>query len=64
MSDTPQPEDGDDRPQGTRDEPLMLSKAEFVEAVDSAAANTYGSYATEAPKGGGRTDWPRDYATD
>jgi hypothetical protein len=50
---------------GSPEEPLMISKAEFVEAVtSSSAAATYGSYPTEAPSGQGRTDWPRDYATD
>jgi hypothetical protein len=50
---------------GTPDEPLMISRAEFVEKTGALhEGTTWGSYATEAPSGGGRTDWPRDYATD
>jgi hypothetical protein len=49
---------------GTPAEPLMISKAEFIEAVHSHDGSTWGTYATEGPSGGGRTDWPRDYATD
>ncbi|HYZ79563.1 MAG TPA: hypothetical protein VE596_19545 [Gaiellaceae bacterium] len=62
----------DDRTEDTRelggagDEPLMITKAELVEAVNKLDEDraTWGSYATEAPTGAHRTDWPRDYATD
>lgn len=50
---------------GSAEEPLMISKAELVAEVQALPESaTCGSYATEAPKGDARTDWPRDYACD
>ena len=50
---------------GSAEEPLMISKAEMIAEIEALPESaTCGSYATESPKGGGKTDWPRDYACD
>jgi hypothetical protein len=61
----------DDRPTdtramgGTADDPLPITKADVIAEIDALPEGTgCGSYATESPKGGERSDWPRDYSCD